>query len=368
MKKVMKHPSFMQYAVSIILLIGCMFIFLVGINGLSDATKLFSSEYVRDLFDKVSNPVIGLFVGIIASALMQSSSATTAITIGMVSSQALSLENAVPILMGANIGTTITNTLIALTHINQTHEFKRAIAASTLHDFFNIITTAIAFPLEYYFHFISKSASYLYHITSNNIDITVNYKSPLKGLISIVNKTIQHYIPEASLYFLISLFFIFFGLIYIVKILKSNLLDYIKEQFSSVLFSNPIKAWLSGTIFTIFVQSSSVTTSLAIPLAASNTLTLEQIYPYTVGANLGTGITAFLAAAYLNPIALMTAYASLIFDLFGLCIVFPLPFLSRIPILLAKGFAHESAKYKAFPFIYLSLLFIFLPMIIIFFA
>ena len=100
------------------------------------------------LFSTVSNPLAGLFIGILGTILVQSSSASTSVIVGLVAARALKIDDAVPMIMGANIGTTVTNTLVSLAHIGQSEEFKRAFSVATVHDFFNVIAVAILLPIE----------------------------------------------------------------------------------------------------------------------------------------------------------------------------------------------------------------------------
>ena len=112
--------------------------------------KLFGKGFAETLISNTSNPIVGLFIGILATSLIQSSSSTTSIVVGMVGGGALTVANAIPIVMGANIGTSVTNTLVAMAHINRSNEFKRSFAASTVHDFFNLLEVAILFPIQYF--------------------------------------------------------------------------------------------------------------------------------------------------------------------------------------------------------------------------
>ena len=80
-----------------------------------------------------SNPLVGLFTGILATTLAQSSSTITSIAVGLVASRALTIEGAIPVVMGANIGTSVTNTLVSMGHITRKEEFRRALAGATVH-------------------------------------------------------------------------------------------------------------------------------------------------------------------------------------------------------------------------------------------
>ena len=108
-----------------------------------------------------SNPFTGLFIGLLVTAIIQSSSATTAMTVALVATGSITLEGAVPIIMGVNVGTTITSTVVSLAFIARKKEFRRAVAGGTYHSFFNILTVVVLFPLEYYYGFLSRTSQYL---------------------------------------------------------------------------------------------------------------------------------------------------------------------------------------------------------------
>src|SRR5690606_18806102 len=97
--------------------------------------------------------------------------------------------------------------------------------------------------------------------------------------------------------------------------------------------SHVARAMLFGTLLTFAVQSSSIPTSLAIPLAAAGVLKLRQLYPFSLGANVGTTLTAILAAlATANPAAVAVAFAPLLFNLISLLIIWPVPAVRRVPL------------------------------------
>ena len=127
-----------------LLLLALLYLFLVCIALMGAAFKLLGRDFSEALITSTSTPVVGLLIGMLAKALIQSSSTTTSIIVGLVAAGALSVTGAVPMIMGANIGTTVTNTVVALAHARQTDEFRRAFSAATMHDFFNLIAVAMA--------------------------------------------------------------------------------------------------------------------------------------------------------------------------------------------------------------------------------
>jgi sodium-dependent phosphate cotransporter len=143
----------------ILLAIGLLYCFLVSIGLMGTAFKGFGKGFAENLIRTTSNPFIGLFIGILATSIVQSSSTTTSLVVGMVGSGVIEVSCAIPIIMGANIGTTVTNTLVSLGHVSRRDEFRRAISAATVNDFFNLICVVILFPLELATGFLEKSAT-----------------------------------------------------------------------------------------------------------------------------------------------------------------------------------------------------------------
>ncbi|NXA46449.1 NPT2A protein, partial [Nothocercus julius] len=125
------------------------------------AHALLAGKVAGDIFKDnaiLSNPVAGLVVGILVTVLVQSSSTSTSIIVSMVSSGLLEVRSAIPIIMGSNIGTSVTNTIVALMQAGDRSEFKRAFAGATVHDCFNWLSVLVLLPLE-------VVSGYLHHVT-----------------------------------------------------------------------------------------------------------------------------------------------------------------------------------------------------------
>jgi len=133
--------------------------------------------------------------------------------------------------------------------------------------------------------------------------------------------------------------------------------------FDKILFKNSFRAFIVGLVMTLMAQSSSITTSLVVPMAGAGILTLAQIFPYTLGANIGTTITAILASlATGNLNAVVVAFAHLMFNISGIIVWWPL---SRVPLYLANTLAEYSIKNKIIPFIYIFTVFFIIPILVI---
>ena len=355
-------------ALKILGVIAALYLFLVGINGMSSAIKHMGAEVADSIFKTTSNPIIALFIGIFSTVLFQSSSTTTSLIVGMVSSGALSLAGAIPMVMGANIGTTVTNTIVSLGHINRGNEFRRAFAASTVHDFFNVLSVIILFPLELAFHGIQRTSEWFATLLFgkiHNIDV-LQSKSPIKIAVKSGASFVEGFTFNNDIFYLVVSVLITFLMLYaLVKLLRSLVLEKIEAFFDQYIFKTILRAVGFGVLITIMVQSSSITTSLVVPLAGAGVLTLRQIFPFTLGANIGTTITALMASLTGTVSALIAAISHLIFNIVGILIIYGLPFLREIPIYCAENIAEKAVENKLIPVLYLVSIFVIVPLLII---
>ena len=343
-----------------------LYCFLVGINGLSTAIKHMGGDFAENILTTTSNPFIALFIGILSTTIFQSSSTTTSLIVGMVSGGALNLAGAIPMIMGANIGTTVTNIIVSIGHINRGNEFKRAFAAATVHDFFNVFAVLILFPIEIAFGLLEKTATGLGTLLFGSVSANEVFKSPIKTAIKWGTNQLEAISFDNSVIFIIISVLLTLAMLFsIVKFLRSLVLDNVQKFFDRFIFKTAIRGILFGMLLTIMVQSSSITTSTIVPLAGAGVLTLRQIYPFTLGANIGTTVTAILAALTLNVTALVAAFAHLFFNLFGILIIFVNPLFREIPLKLANWLSEIAIKNKFIPLIYLVCFFFLLPFIII---
>ena len=352
-------------------IISALYMFLIGIAGMSSAIKHMGAGFAEAVITTTSDPFIALFIGIFATVLFQSSSTTTSLIVGMVSSGSLTIAGSIPMIMGANIGTTVTNTIVSIGHINKGTEFRRAFAASTVHDFFNILAVIIIFPIEIFFHPLQKTSEWFalqLFGRIENIEV-LQAKSPIKVAVKAGAEFIQKFtFDDNIIYLLLSVTITFLMLYSIVKLLKSLVLKKIEGFFDQYIFNTAIKAMIFGVIITIMVQSSSITTSLVVPLAGAGVLTLRQIFPFTLGANIGTTVTALLAALTGTVSALVAGFSHLLFNIFGILIIYGIPPLRRIPLAFAENIADVAVSKKYVPILYLLTIFVIIPFCIIYFG
>ncbi|TFH65673.1 MAG: hypothetical protein E4G90_05830, partial [Gemmatimonadales bacterium] len=297
-------------------------LFFTSIELMSTAFKMAGRGFAEQLINTVSDPVAGLILGFVATGIIQSSSTTTTIVVGLVASGALTIELAVPIIMGANIGTTTTNTLVSMGHVTRPVEFERAFAAATVHDFFNVLAALTLLPIEIFFHPVQRMAVFLQGVFAGVGGM--NLASPLKLVVGPPAQLLAGVIPHTIPLAILALAILFLALQQMMKVMRGAILSRLEGLFDRVLFRNDGASFTLGMVATATVQSSSATTSLIVPLAGTGVLSLRQIFPYTLGANVGTTITAILASFSTgSPAAVTVAFAHLSFNILGIAIYYP---------------------------------------------
>lgn len=341
-----------------------LYVFFTSIELMSSAFKMAGAGFAEQLINTVSDPVAGLILGFVATGIIQSSSTTTTIVVGLVASGALNIELAVPLVMGANIGTTTTNTLVSMGHVTRPAEFQRAFAASTVHDFFNVLAAITILPIEMAFHPVQKMAVFLQGAFAGAGGMSL--ANPLKAVITPLADAVAELIPHTIPLAILALGLLFLALQQMMKVMRGAILHRLETLFDRVLFRNDAASFTLGMVTTASVQSSSATTSLIVPLAGTGVLTLRQVFPYTLGANIGTTITAILASFSTgNPAAVTVALAHLSFNIMGIAIYYPL---KALPIWMAEKAGKLAARSRKNSVtvigIYVAL--IFLPLLYVF--
>ena len=240
-------------------------LFVFGLENFSAEIEQISGERFRKFLARATNlPVIGVLIGAFVTAVIQSSSATSVIAVSLVNAGVLSFKNSVGIIFGANVGTTVTAQLVAF-----------ELTA------FGPIFIMVGFVLSF-----------------------------VRSRISIFGKSIFYF------------GFVFFSLNLISVALEplkheSTLINYLVQP------QNPLIAVLAGGLFTAAVQSSSVTTGLAIIFTQQGLLSLENAVPVIMGANIGTTATALIAMLNMDVAAKKTALSHFIFNVGGVLLFLP---------------------------------------------
>jgi len=349
---------------------GAFVLFLFALDLMTSSLQHMGKNVAETILLATSNPFTGLFIGLLITAMLQSSSTTTSLVVALVASGSITLQSAIPIIMGANIGTTITSTIVSLSFINKKKEFRRAVAAGTYHDFFNILTATVLFPLEYYYGFLS----------SLSVWITSFFFSPVAAP---VQNRISHFwvgfspaieflireVPSPFFLAFVALILLFSSILIFRRLISNLLKAKSPEQFGRFFFKNQFKSFLWGLLTTAAIRSSTITTSVVVPIVAKKIANLKQAAPFIMGANVGTTITAFIAAtlnANTAP-AISIAIAHFLFNFIGVLLFFPVPVMRRLPMALAENLGKLALKYRLVGFVYILVTFFFLPFTLIYF-
>jgi phosphate:Na+ symporter len=263
--------------------VGGLGLFLFGMGQMSDGLKKVAGQKLKSLLESLTkNRVIGVFVGMMTTCLIQSSSATTVMTVGFVNAGLLTLKQALSVVLGANVGTTITAGLVSILAV-----FK-----------------------------------------------ITNYALPIVGvgfLFSIIGKTQK---TKSIGQVMIGFGILFLG-IHFMKEAFDPLKDNQSVQETLIwLGRNPLLAVLAGTLITMLLQSSSASIAMIQMLAFQGAfgtdwhLVLRVTIPYILGDNIGTTITAQIAALRASRNAKRTAMGHTIFNVIGVCYMLPLVWVS----------------------------------------
>jgi len=491
------------YAVSALI---ALFIFLVGLSLMGEAFKVLGGKGASETFKAINDPIAGVMTGVLATVLVQSSSTSTSIVVAMVGEATISVKMAIPIIMGANIGTTVTNTIVSMGQAGNSLDLQRAFAGATVHDMFNLLAIGTLLPLEVVWGWLQGVGGPLYwssHAVTETlmggtgVNENLDFESPLKLMTkpivssilasdkyviyaltlerpetrkpSVVNQTVCNPLDQGGIFttemaeqtedeawllgrrlelqkcdayfcvskdqdknfkkiskssyeeltpckgfvsasdaeqklcaddskcfldagsffdekvqngrmikdgflqnvgdltggivgLLLSILLLCVGLIGLTKSLQAVFLTGAKRVLVYATSLNGYVAILIGIGITILVQSSSVTTSALTPLCGMGVLPLDKMLPLTLGANIGTCVTALIASlvSFTRP-AVQIAMVHLIFNIAGIVIFYPVPFMRQLPLDGARLLGVYAANFTYAPLIYMLVAFLLIP-------
>ncbi|XP_069113975.1 sodium-dependent phosphate transport protein 2B-like [Argopecten irradians] len=396
------------------LLVGLLYMFICSLDVLSAAFKLLGGKAAGEALSNnevLLNPVAGLMIGVLVTVLVQSSSTSTSIVVSMVSAEILTVKPAIPIIMGANIGTTVTNTLVAMGQTADRNQFRRAFAAATVHDMFNWLCVIVLLPVEVISGYLFEVSNAIIQTlpstenngTSENPEFLKALTEPLTSRIVLLDSTAINNIAKGevptsnsiiktgnhlfsrttwsdggvgALLLVASLIVLCICLVLIVKLLNSILKGKIarlaRKLFNGKLdgcvgFLSGLVAIVVGAGLTILVQSSSIFTSALTPLVGVGVIHIERMYPLTLGSNIGTTGTSILAALASSGNfyeSFKLSLCHLFFNLSGVFMFYIIYPLRKLPINAAKYMGNITAEYRWFAIAYLVLLYFLLPALI----
>jgi len=517
-----KPKSWLVIFLCICGLVASLYVFIVGVQLLGDAFRCLGGRSAGNMFAAISNPIAGLMTGVLATVMVQSSSTSTSIVVGLVGSGKMDVQAGIPVIMGANIGTSVTNTIVSMGHAGDRLQLERAFAGATVHDIFNCLSALTLLPLELIIAAIQGEGGPLYWLThvitkavvggkraDEVVDspfITKNHElfdspvitSPVAALFIKNNKYIIKALPlkppvehesgaadtnatncdarrlaalaseidaagnevdgsdgprsllsrrmaddgkaDCSHYYCVTrdldklfgriskqaypteltpcedhiihpkcdaekelcylnadkyykeyvtdsriiedgftkgagdvgggilalffaLFFLCVGLSVLCKLLGLLLMAKVKPLIAKATRLPGIFSLVIGLVITIIVQSSSVVTSALTPFCGVGVLPLEKMLPLTLGANMGTTITALITSleSLKFEAAVQIALVHLFFNIIGILIWYPIPPMRRVALSLSKTLGLYASFYRFVPILYIIITFVILP-------
>ncbi len=312
--------------IALVVLFG--YLFFLAIDALGTGMKTSFKEpvkhFIADNAESLTE-LVSFVLGVLGTALIQSSSSVTSMTVTFVKEGILPLFLATGIVHGANLGTSVTSSIVAfasetrpltgnplrdlytLVFEPRAEGFERAVGTAVVHDMFNIVmVTSILLLLELPFSFVLRTSEW----AATQLDGVVrDYEFVKEYLAWVKPSTYTKPLIEGAMDFglpgwavaLLGLPLLFFALRQFVNGMKGLLLEGVdlsdgRQVGEMLLGRNDLRTFLTGLVLTILVQSSSATTSLVVPLAALGLFGVQRIFPFILGANIGTTTTAVIVA------------------------------------------------------------------------
>ncbi len=261
---------------SILTLLSGVALFLFGMSLMGDGLKKAAGEKLELILYKLtSTPIKGVLLGAAVTAVIQSSSATTVMVVGFVNSGMMKVSQAIGIIMGANIGTSITGWILCLSYIDGSSGIAQLLSTATI----SAVVSIVGILLKTF----SKKSSY-----KNVGDIMLGFSILMFGMQSMSGA---------------------------VSPLKEN------EQFMNLftMFSNPFMGILLGILFTAVLQSASASIGILQALSVTGAVTFATAFPITMGIGVGAACPVLLSSIGTNKNGKRTALIYLMNDLFGMC-------------------------------------------------
>lgn len=352
--------------------VALIYLLLIGVATIGAGFKWISggADGAAAIFAFARNPLFGVILGTLATALVQSSSTVTSVIVGLVAG-GVPVSIAVPMIMGANMGTTITNTIVSLGNLNERGAFRKSFEAATVHDFFNLYSILVFLPVEILFHPLERVGAELSKLLARGTGSAASGFNLINEATSPAAKLVlQLFSPlpqtAAALCTIgVGIGFVIASVIYLGRVLQSVMTGKAKGIVDTAIGRGPMSGIASGTVVTILVQSSSTTTSLVVPLAGAGVLTTRQVYPFTLGANIGTCVTALLAAMSITGtskiFALQIAMVHQLYNLIGVALFTLTPVLRELPVRSSEWLGSLVDRNRVWAFGYIGAVFFALP-------
>jgi sodium-dependent phosphate cotransporter len=293
--------------------------------------------------DFLVHPLTAFFFSVFITVVMQASFITE-FAVLFAAASLISLPVGIALVLGGNVGTCITNTVVSFINFSEKGQFKKAFSASVVHDLFNILMVLVILPAELSTQFFSKQMLSLAHWLGANQTEPAGNLLPVPAALndffthSPFLKTFSY-----SVLTLIAVLATVAGILLIVVNLKKLFLERMGTTLKERVFTSKLKSVGCGIGFTFLVQSSSISTSLVVPLVGNGTIKLTRAFYYLIGCNVGTAIVTVVMTLPIiwNNHAYGTAVAlgHLIFNFYGVLLMLAIPAIATMLCLFASRIA-----------------------------
>ncbi|ETN72070.1 sodium-dependent inorganic phosphate transporter [Necator americanus] len=377
----------------------------------------------------INDPISAVVVGMLATVVLQSATTTTNVLVGMVAADLITVHEAIPVMIGSELGGTLVNAIVSLAYSARPEQFRRAFAAATLGDVFNICCIFVILPLELATGFIEEISWLIVDpliaeqgISFKTLDLLTD---PVNRMILEVNEeelrnaTIDddYFAPDHSFVYrcvfkngsriykcpythlfayssfsdsligwivlIISiavLVFCLIGIVYLIQLnlfqtlLKGPLAKYVRGLLSRECPGKwrPCTGYsvmLVGLLITLAIQSNNIFNSSLTPLVGSGVITLEQMYPLILGANIGGSSSAVLAALTADGSrfekTLHMAVCQVMYNIIGTFMFYLIPWTRKLPTFLARRLGEITDQYRWFMVVFILVFFVLIPGVVI---
>ncbi|EYC03513.1 hypothetical protein Y032_0093g2633 [Ancylostoma ceylanicum] len=404
-----------------------LFLYICSLSNLSTAFSLLGSRGLGKAIKAsplINDPISAVVVGMLATVVLQSATTTTNVLVGMVAADMITVHEAIPVMIGSELGGTLVNAIVSLAYSGKPEQFRRAFAAATLGDVFNICCIFVILPLELATGFIEEFSWLIVDpliaeqgISFKTLDLLTD---PVNRMVLEVNEaelrnaTIDddYFAPDHSFVYrcvfkngsriykcpythlfayssfsdsligwivlvisIAVLVFCLIGIVYLIQtLLKGPLAKYVRGLLSRECPGRwrPCTGYtvmLVGLIITLAIQSNNIFNSSLTPLVGSGVISLEQMYPLILGANIGGSFSAVLAALTADGSrfekTLHMAVCQVLYNIIGTFMFYLIPWTRKLPTFLARRLGEITDQYRWFIVVFILMFFVLIPGVVI---
>ncbi|CAB3400184.1 unnamed protein product [Caenorhabditis bovis] len=417
----LKYYITCSFIISLIFLV--LFVYVCCLANMSTAFGLLASRGLGKAIQQsplINDPISAVVVGMLATVILQSATTTTNILVTMVAANMITVHDAIPVMIGSELGSSLVNAMVSLAYSGKPEQFRRAFSAAILGDVFNICGLFVIFPMEMITGLIEKVSWWIVDPMISEQGLSFKtlelLTDPINQFIlqvnepELLNATIRPEMFEANHSFvqrcqfangsriyncpydhlfaysmlgdraigwivlivsIVSLIFCLVAIVYLIqKLLEGHAAIYIRrllsKQCPGVL--KPCTGYVVMLVGLI-IQSNSIFSSSLTPLVGSGVVTLEQMYPLVLGSNIGTTFSGVLAAFSTDPSrfekALHMAMCQVNYNIIGTCLFYIIPCTRKFPVYLAVKLGNLTDRYRWFIVVFILAFFVVIPFTII---